>query len=151
MITLYNVVSSDGFISYLNGSEDFIPDETWTETLGVYGEYDVLVFGRKTYEAIQQYEPEMVKALEDLHIEKIVITHDSNFVVKNGYQVITIPEDLIMKDKNILVTSGPILNNYMLEHDLVDKVIQKKLDIEIGEGVLPFNAKYKSEYEIQFL
>ena len=51
MVTLYNVVSSDGYIAREDGSEDFIPDELWPLTLEVFKKFDVLVMGRKPYEA----------------------------------------------------------------------------------------------------
>ena len=53
MITLYNVISADGFIARLDGDEDFIPDDLWPHTLEFFKKYDALVMGRKTYDAMQ--------------------------------------------------------------------------------------------------
>ena len=43
MVTIYNVISSDGFIVRKDGSESFIPDELWPLTLEIFKKFDVLV------------------------------------------------------------------------------------------------------------
>jgi dihydrofolate reductase len=82
MLTLYNVVSKDGFIATKDGSEDFIPDDSWQDTLETFKKYDVLILGRKSYEAIQKYDPEQVNALSELAIKKYVVTHNVSFTPK---------------------------------------------------------------------
>ncbi len=114
MITCYNVISSDGYITRKDGSEDFIPDQLWSKTLDVFKRFDVLVVGRKTYDAIQNYDKEPLDLLEKLDIKKVVVTRDKNFQPKLGYIVIYTPEDVLHIDENILVLSGPTLNNYFL-------------------------------------
>jgi len=146
MITCYNVISSDGYIARKDGSEDFIPDQLWSETLDVFKRFDILVMGRKTYDVIQDYDKEPLDLLEKLDIKKVVATRDKNFQPKLGYMVVYTPEDVLRVGKNILVSSGPALNNYFLEKKLVDNIIFHQLPVSIGDGIRPFNIEIKKRF-----
>ena len=149
MVTLYNVVSSDWYIARKDGSEDFIPDELWPVTLDVFKKFDVLVMGRKTYETLQSYEKDLLEPFERLAIKKIVISRNSNLKIKSGYTVARTPEDAIAHGSNILVSTGPILNNYLLEKKLVDKVIFHQIPIVISEGIPVFDQHHHSALVLQ--
>ena len=138
MVTLYNVVSADGYIADKNGNEDFIPDSYWPYSLNVLKEYDCILMGRKTYDAIQNYGEELTKSFEDLPVRKVVVTRDKNFHPKNGYEIVHTPEDIINSNLNIVVTSGPSLNNYLLQKKLVDKIIYHEVPELIGSGTKPY-------------
>ncbi len=146
MITCYNVISSDGYITRKDGSEDFIPDQLWSKTLDVFKRFDVLVVGRKTYDAIQNYDKEPLDLLEKLDIKKVVVTRNKNFQPKLGYIVVYTPEDVLHIGENILVLSGPTLNNYFLEKKLVDNIIFHQLPVSIGDGIRPFNTEIKKRF-----
>lgn len=138
MITLYNVVSADGYIARKDGSEDFIPDSYWPYTLGVLKQYDCIVIGRKTYDTIQQYEKELRDSFDALPIRKIVITTRQDFSPKQGYEVAHTPEEIVQTNLNTVVTSGPTLNQYLLDKNLVDKIIYHEVPVAIGEGIKPY-------------
>ncbi|MEK7176858.1 MAG: hypothetical protein AAB719_00970 [Patescibacteria group bacterium] len=138
MVTLYNVISEDGYIARKDGSEDFIPDSYWPHTLNVLKKYDRILIGRKTYDAIQTYDDKERKQFDELPIEKFVVTRDKNFKPKSGYKVVNTPEEAIEPDINIVVTSGPTLNNYLLQRKLVQKVTYHKVSESIGEGIKPY-------------
>lgn len=72
MVTLYNVISADGFIARKDGSEDFIPDNLWQNFLSLCKEYGTLIIGRKTYDTIQAYDQELLGPFEALLIRKII-------------------------------------------------------------------------------
>jgi dihydrofolate reductase len=139
MVSLYNVVSADGYIARLNGGEDFIDDTFWPRTLEFLKTYDCVVMGRKTYEAIQKYEADLVQAFEELPLKKIVVTHDIGFPLKSGYEAAHTPEEILAKGENIVVTSGPTLNNYLLAHKLVTQIFLHKIPLTIGEGIKPYD------------
>jgi dihydrofolate reductase len=141
MLTLYNVISSDGFIARKDGSEDFVPDSLWQKFLDLCLEYKILIIGRKTYEAVQRYDDIYTKPFENLPIQKIVISSDKNFILKSGYVLVNSPEEAAAKAPNALVSSGPGLNNYLLEKGFVQNIIQYKLADFIGDGIKPFNQK----------
>lgn len=139
MVTLYNVISADGFIARTNGSEDFIPDSFWPHTLKTLKKYDCILIGRNTYDTIQGYEEDMRNSFDNLSTRKFVVTTDKNFHPKDGYEVISSPEEVIKLDINIVVTSGPILNNYLIGKKLVDRIIYHEVPISIGDGIKPYN------------
>jgi dihydrofolate reductase len=142
MLTLYNVISQDGFIADNNGSEDFIPDETWQYFLNLCREYGALIIGRNTYEAIQQYDKNLLDSFEALPINKIIVTSDLTFSAnqKLGYVIANSPEEAIAVSSDALVSSGPTLNNYLLAMHLVEKIILKVIPVNIGEGIKPFDS-----------
>lgn len=140
MVTLYNVVSADGFIARKDGSEDFIPDDVWPNFLALCGKYGAIIMGRKTYDAIQAYPEELIRAFEKLPIRKIVVSANRSFRPKQEYIVAHSPEDAVALEPDALASSGPILNDYLLEKHLVGKVIFHELSISIGEGIRPFNT-----------
>ena len=51
MVTIYNVISKDGFIARSDGGEDFIPEEIWEYDMQFFRQFDTWVMGRKTYES----------------------------------------------------------------------------------------------------
>jgi dihydrofolate reductase len=138
VLTLYNVVSKDGFISRLDGSEDFIPEQYWLDFLALCKQYNAFIMGRKTYEAIQQYDSEAVNLFEELPIKKIIVTNNKNFVPQNGYIVAHSPNEAVSLAPDALVSSGPTLNSSLLREGLVQKIIQREVPVSIGNGIKPF-------------
>src|SRR3989338_8563824 len=139
MLTLYNVISSDGFIARNDGSEDFIPDNLWPNFLDLCRKYGTLIMGRKTYDAVQQYGKEFYQSLEELPIRKIVISGNRSFRPKKGYIVAYAPKDALAIAPDALVSSGPTLNNFLLKNCLGQKIILHEVPTAIGEGIRPFD------------
>lgn len=144
MITLYNVVSSDGYITERNGEEDFIPDDAWNDFILLCEDYDILVMGRKTYEALQNYNVMLLKQLEDLPIEKIVVSRDAAFHPKGGYGLVTSPEDIDPDDGKILLSSGPSLNTSFLKLGMIDYALLNILPVTIAGRLKVFNDEIQS-------
>ncbi len=139
MITLYNVISADGFIARRDGSEDFIPNDLWPNFLNLCKEYGTLVMGRKTYDTIQSYDKALLTPFEKLPIKKVVITQNREFHPKPDYIVVYSYKDAIKIAPDVLVSSGPTINNFLLRDGLVDKVILHEVSSKIGEGIKPFD------------
>lgn len=140
MVTLYNVVSQDGFITRPDGSEDFIPDKLWPKTLEFFKQFDLLVMGRKTYEVLQEYSENLLVPFEQLDISKVIVTKDINFLPRMGYEIANSPEEALRMRDNVVVSSGPTLNNYLLEHNLVDKIVLHRISKKIGNGIKPYDV-----------
>jgi dihydrofolate reductase len=138
MVTLYNVISSDGFIARKDGSEHFIPDGLWNNFLDLCKKYDALIMGRKTYDAIQKYGKALLDPFEKLPIQKIVVTRDRKFRPKADYVVAHSPKDAVSSKPRILVSSGPTLNTDLLREGLVDEIIFHEVPTAIGDGIKPF-------------
>lgn len=139
MITSFNVISADGYIAREDGDEDFIPDGLWPTTLTMFGNYDALVMGGRTYKAIQEYPRELLEPLESLPIKKVVVTTDTSFEPKAGYECIHSLDAISVQGSNVLVSSGPTLNTALLQAGLLDQVIHHRLSVEIGAGIRPFS------------
>lgn len=97
--------------------------------------------GRKTYEVVQNYPKELLEPFEKLNIKKVVVTTNKDFQLKPGYVVANTPEEALLIGTNVLVSSGPALNDYLLEKKLIDKIIQHQVPVKIGEGIRPFNTE----------
>ena len=153
MVTLYNVISKDGFIARKDGSEDFIPNDLWSKTLEVYKKYNTLVMGRKTYDVLQSYTPELLEPFEQLSIRKIVVSEDESFQPKPGYEVVHSLEDAI-HESNTLVSSGPTVNTYLLKKGLIKEVLLHVIPVNIDEGIPQFeigNAELASKLPVHVL
>lgn len=138
-VTLYNVVSADGYIAHRDGSEDFIPDEYWPQTLEIFKKYDTLVMGRKSYDAMQKYSSALLAPFEALKIKKVVVSRDEHFVPKPGYGVIRSIDAIGELGGRVLVCSGPEINNALYKADLVGKHIMETVPVTLGEGIKPFD------------
>jgi len=138
MLTLYNVLSSDGFIAAKDGGEDFIPDEVWGDFLELCTKYDALILGKNAYTAIQSFGKDLVEPFEKLSIKKIVVTRDKNFKPLKGYSVVNSLREAATLYPNMLLCSGPKLNTAFLKEKLIDRIILNKLPVKIGEGITQF-------------
>ncbi|MGE5298325.1 MAG: dihydrofolate reductase family protein [Acidobacteriaceae bacterium] len=145
MVTLYNVISADGFIAYKDGSEDFIPDSLWPDFLSICEKYGTLIMGRKTYEIIQGYDKDLIDSFEALPIQKIVVSSNKNFALKKDYVLVSSPEEAIALSPIALVSSGPTLNNYLISNRLVKEIILKQVPVAIGDGIRPFDPNLSEE------
>ena len=141
MITLYNAISKDGYIAQEDSSEDFIPDVLWDEFVSLCKRYDYLVIGRKTYETIQKYPSKEIKKLESFSINRIVITRNNSFKVKTEYTTVHSIEEILKLKGNILVSSGPTLNTFLLKGGFVDEVMLNIIPININKGIKAFDLK----------
>jgi len=143
MVTLYNVVSADWFITDKDGEEDFIPDTLWPTTLEVMRGYDAIVLSRGAYEALREYPPELLSAFESLPIPKMVVSQLPEYQVAPGYELVLNPEEVLPSEKSILICSGEIFNNYLLSKGWVNAVLLHQLPVSLGEGKPVFDAKYR--------
>src|SRR3989344_5546389 len=138
MVTLYNVVSSDGYIATKDGNEDFISDKTWDDFIRWCRNNDAVVIGRKTYETLQEYGEKYTDEFESLKTKRAVVTGNKEYKIKKGYVAMSSPQACLALGENILISSGPILNTSFLSEKLVDKIIINALPVKIGNGVRPF-------------
>lgn len=149
MVTLYNVISADGFIARKDGREGFIPDNIWQNFLFLCKEYGTLIMGRKTYDTIQAYDKKLVDPFESLPIRKIVVTSNKNFNARDGYIIVNTPEDALALAPDALVSSGPTLNNYLIRNHLVKEIILHEVPVSIGDGIEPFDSLQLEGIEVR--
>lgn len=143
MVTLYNVISTDGYIARKNGDEDFIPDKLWNDFVTLCKKNDAIIIGGRIYKAIQQYPQELIEQFEKLKIKRIVVTNNLNFTLKPEYIITHSFKEAFSFGKNTLLSSGPGLNTPALKQQLIDEVILNILPVKIGDGIKQFDTKPK--------
>ena len=79
----------------------------------------------------------------------MVISRNKNLQVTSGYTVVETPEDAIALGSNILVSTGPTLNNYLFDKKLVDKVISHQIPIAIHEGLSAFDSSHRASLSLE--
>lgn len=141
MITLYNAISSDGFIAEKDGNEDFIPYDAWYDFIELCGHYDAVVMGKNSYNSIQNYDVQEMELFEKLSIKKVVVSSDKRLILKNGYNLASTIKEALSFGKNILLASGPTLNDVFLKNKLIDVVILNVMPVEIHDGIKQFDKK----------
>lgn len=137
-ITLYNVVSSDGFIATKDGKEDFIPNKLWSAFIDLCNKNDIVVWGKNSYEAFKSYDKELVDQFLALPIKKVILTRDENWLPSPPFSAVRSIKELSSMGENILVSSSFVLNDLLIKEKLISKVIVNVLPIAIGEGILQF-------------
>ena len=75
-ITVEMACSINGLIATEDGNEDFLSYRGWEIMLEFLEEYDVLIWGRKTWENILSWGDDYVKDLKDINI--IILSETSN-------------------------------------------------------------------------
>lgn len=133
MLTMYNVVSADGYIAQINGKD--LRQDLWDNFLKLCKEHGTLVMGRKTYDSIQKYDHRLVSDLEALPIKRIVISRDENFVPKNEYTVFHTIKDAQGYFEGAMLSSGPTLNSALLKEGLISRVILDKMTKSMCENL----------------
>lgn len=143
MVTLFNVISEDGFIARPDDSEDFIPNELWPTTLKLIARYDAFVMGRRTYDEMQTYAKKTLKLFERLPLKKVVVSRNENLRPdpELGYVVVRSPQEALKFGDNVLVSSGPTLNTFLLQNKLINRIIFHQVPVKIGSGIKPFNIE----------
>lgn len=139
-------------IARKTGEEDFLSSRNWQEFKKIAEETGAFAVGRKTYEAVKEWEE---KGFEDIDAERIVLTGKEEFEPEEGYIKASSPEKAVeaAEEKGLgtlLVTGGATVNKSFMEQGLVDEII---LDIEpyvLGEGLNLFaEGGFEEELELE--
>lgn len=134
----YNVaVSLDGFIAGPGGEYDWIPDDPTIDFAALFSEFDTLVMGRKTYEALLAQGPG--GAADEL--KRIVISrtlsqaaHPDVTVLSTGVEE-TIASLKATPGKDLWLFGGGELFRTLLEADLVDAIELALVPVLLGRGI----------------
>ena len=136
-VTLYMAVSLNGYIAKENASEDFLSHANWEKFCSLAQEYGNFIVGRKTYEAVKNWNEGF--NFDDLKgIKKIIISQDENYKIDEGYTLATSPKDAVSKlqdFESVLVTGGSTINTAFIKENLLDEIILNIEPAIIGKGV----------------
>lgn len=84
-ITIEMACSINGLIATEDGNEDFLSYRGWEIMLEFLKEYDVLIWGRKTWESILSWGDDYVNDLKNINI--IILSETSN--IQNEFSNVT--------------------------------------------------------------
>ena len=140
-IILSMAISANGIIASKSGSEDFLSQTNWVQFVKLAKKIGCFIWGRKTYEAVIEWEGDYLKDLEGV---KKVIVSKSSIELKEGFVLANSPENalrILEADgfRETIITGGATLNSEFAKRNLIDEII---LDINpsiLGEGVPVFN------------
>lgn len=146
-------MSVNGFVARTSGNEDFLSEQNWTSFCELAQSCGCLVIGRKTYEAVLEWDEEY-NFDTIIGIEKVIITQNADYVAKEGYIIASSPVDAIQKlqdygHQKILVTGGPSINSAFMTANLIDEVILNIEPIILGAGKSLFSiSEFESKLEL---
>ena len=136
-VTLYMAMSLNGYIAEENGSEDFLSHANWEKFCSLAQEYGNFIVGRKTYEAVKNWNEGF--GSDNLKgIQKIIISQDENYKLDEGYVLATSPKEALVKlqdFESVLVTGGSAINTAFIKENLLDEIILNVEPALIGKGI----------------
>ena len=145
-VTIEMACSINGLIATEDGNEDFLSERGWKIMLEFLEEYDVLIWGRKTWENIISWGEEYLKDLKDLNI---IILSSKNIETKKFPNVIycnSIDEVLKvcekMKYEKLFISGGATINNAFMEKGIVDEIILNYNPFVLNKGIPLFKGNY---------
>lgn len=116
-IILYSTISVNGMIARADGREDFLSDDNCSSFSDLAQECGCIVMGRKTYEAVEKWD-EDYSFDTIVGIDRVVISRDENFKVREGFIIATSPIDAVAMLKALghdkMLVPGGATNNALL-------------------------------------
>lgn len=145
-ITVEMACSINGLIATEDGNEDFLSERGWEIMLEFLKDYDVLIWGRKTWENIIAWGEEY---LQDLKNTNIIILSTIK-PINNDFQNITYcnsVEDCLKRCKElnyekIFISGGATVNNVFMEKGVVDNIILNYNPFVLNKGIPLFTGNY---------
>ncbi len=145
-ITIEMTCSINGLIATEDGNEDFLSYRGWEIMLEFLKEYDVLIWGRKTWENILLCEDDYVNDLKNINI--IILSEKNN--KQNEFSNVTYCnsiEDCLkvcesLKYEKLFISGGATINNAFMEKGIVDNIILNYNPFVLNKGIPLFKGKY---------
>lgn len=145
-ITVEMACSINGLIATEDGNEDFLSNRGWEIMLEFLKDYDVLIWGRKTWDNILLWGEPYTEDLKDINI--IVLTHENNIENKfqNVYYCNSVEQCLsLCEERNyekIFISGGATINNAFMEKQIVDNIILNYNPFVLNKGIPLFIGNY---------
>lgn len=142
-ITIEMACSINGLIATEDGNEDFLSYRGWEIMIELLKEYDVLVWGRKTWDNILSWGEDYIKDLKDINI--IILTTQKEYENKDNVKFCTsLEECLKLCEKSnfekIFISGGATINNLFMEKNLVDNIILNYNPYVLNKGIPLFSG-----------
>lgn len=145
-ITIEMACSINGLIATEDGNEEFLSFRGWEIMLEFLKEYDVLIWGRKTWDNIVSWDEEYLNDLKPIKI--IILTSEENR--KSEFSNVTycnsINECLSICEKlgyeKLFISGGATVNNAFMEKGIVDNIILNYNPYVLNKGIPLFTGTY---------
>ncbi len=130
--------SANGFIARENGEEDFISNVNWADYVRWCHEYGNVIMGRKTYEAMRDWDEDI--GFQDLiGVTKIILSSNVNMEVGPEFVVLPSPHEAIhflaeSGFDHAFVCGGSEVNTAFLKAHLINEIIFNIEPVLVGEG-----------------
>lgn len=144
-ITVEMACSINGLIATEDGNEDFLSERGWEIMLEFLKEYDVLVWGRKTWDNIVSWGKEYLKALENINIIVLSTSNQEknfpNITYSNSIDnCLEICQNLGYE--KIFISGGATVNNAFMKKGVVDNIILNYNPFVLNKGIPLFMGDY---------
>lgn len=145
-ITIEMACSINGLIATNDGKEDFLLYRGWEIMIELLKEYDVLIWGRKTWENILSWEKNYLNDLKNINI--IILSRIND--IKREYSNVTYCNSIEsclemckkLKYNRLLVSGGATINNAFMEKNIVNNIILNYNPFILNEGIPLFVGNY---------
>ena len=145
-ITIEMACSINGLIATEDGNEDFLSYRGWEIMLEFLKEYDVLIWGRKTWDNILSWGEEYLKDLENINL--IILSNETGR--KDEFPNVTYCSSIDnclklcekMKYEKLFISGGATINNAFMEKRIVDNIILNYNPFVLNKGVALFKGNY---------
>ena len=145
-VTIEMACSINGLIATEDGNEDFLSYRGWEIMLEFLKEYDVLIWGRKTWDNVVSWGKEYLEDLKDINIIILSNTRGQIDEFSNVIYCNSIEDCLKMceklKYKKIFVSGGASINNAFMEKGIVDEIILNYNPFVLNKGIPLFKGDY---------
>lgn len=139
-VILTMAVSANGMIARKDGGEDFLSHDNWIQFIKLANKIGCIIWGRKTYDAVTQWEGDYLRDL--VGVKKIIISH-SLMKLQEGFTLAHSAEDALSQlekegFETAIITGGSTINSAFAKRGLIDEVILDVNPAILGEGIPVF-------------
>lgn len=137
-ITVEMACSINGLIATEDGNEDFLSYRGWEIMLEFLKEYDVLVWGRKTWDNILSWGDDYINDLKNINI--IILTTQNKYETTEKINFCASVEEVLklcekLNFEKIFISGGATVNNLFMERNLVDNIILNYNPYVLNKGI----------------
>lgn len=145
-ITVEMACSINGLIATEDGNEDFLSERGWEIMLEFLKDYDVLIWGRKTWNNILAWGEEYIQDLKNINIIILSSTGSTSNELANVTYCNSVEDCLQwcqeLNYEKIFISGGATVNNAFMEKGIVDNIILNYNPFVLNKGIPLFTGDY---------
>lgn len=137
---LFMAMAANGIIARENNDEDFISDENWKIFVELTQKAGCVIWGRKTFEVVQEWDKSYLDQLEG--VKKVIVSRQK-LELPNDYILASSPNqalEMLEKSgfKEVILCGGSANNTSFAKENLIDEIIFNIEPIVVGKGIPVF-------------